>query len=298
MNGAEQALLERRLRRAVAGHQPNAPDELIRLIDTVPVEHRVSRTLFGGVAGFGGLAGGRLRHSLIAVATAAAIVVGVVGGAGLGFFRNSQHPSATRGGPAPSQEGSPFASSSPVVKETPTATVPMETPTAPGTTATDAPIPSIRPSPTPTLSSALTPPDSRYFVCSTPPTLRLASGLDGVGNWSMEAFAYAAENHLGHGMCRSAGVATGPHVAVLAMCDTAQTLAIGIHAPRDPYDMDPPQVASFNVSCPVGPSAVVYDATISGLAGQHLEVHVSGPTVDGGGMALGRYELLVQTTDS
>jgi hypothetical protein len=56
-------------------------------------------------------------------------------------------------------------------------------------------------------------------------------------------------------------------------------------------------VASFNVSCPVGPSAVVYDATISGLAGQHLEVHVSGPTVDGGGMALGRYELLVQTTD-
>ncbi len=72
--------LERRLRRSVIGHRPGAPGELLRFIDTVPVENRFAGrpTLIGHP---------RIRRGFATLATAAALAVALVAGSTLVSMR-------------------------------------------------------------------------------------------------------------------------------------------------------------------------------------------------------------------
>jgi hypothetical protein len=82
MDDKELAALEQRLRRAAAGHKPQAPDSLLRFIDSVPAQAKTSHTM--------GLmrVGWRAPRSVLAVATAAAVVFAVVAGIALVAVRN------------------------------------------------------------------------------------------------------------------------------------------------------------------------------------------------------------------
>lgn len=72
MDDIELAQLEQRLRRSAAGHRPQAPDALVRFIDTVPAGSRAGR---GAVLMH---VGSRVRRGTLTLATAAALVVAVV----------------------------------------------------------------------------------------------------------------------------------------------------------------------------------------------------------------------------
>jgi hypothetical protein len=84
MDDAELVGLESSLRRSVVGHAPDAPDSLLRFIDTVPASagpaHRLELIHFGP----------RVRRSFMAVATVAAVIVAIVAGAALVSVRNGR----------------------------------------------------------------------------------------------------------------------------------------------------------------------------------------------------------------
>ena len=85
--------MEQRLRRAVAGHQPAAPDRLRDFVDIVPAANRRAGRV--GLA----LERPRIQRGFFAVAAAAAVVAAVVGSAALVSHR--QVPAAA----SPSPEG-------------------------------------------------------------------------------------------------------------------------------------------------------------------------------------------------
>jgi hypothetical protein len=91
MDDIELVQLEQRLRRSVVGHRPDAPDSLIRFIDTVPAGDRSGR------AADLIQIGPRTRRSFLALATAAALIVAVVAGLGLVALRNGQFGSGPQG---------------------------------------------------------------------------------------------------------------------------------------------------------------------------------------------------------
>jgi hypothetical protein len=91
MDDIELAQLEQRLRRSVVGHRPDAPDALIRFIDTVPAFDRTGRT--ADLIHIGP----RTRRSFVALATAAALIVAVVAGLGLVALRNGQFGAGPQG---------------------------------------------------------------------------------------------------------------------------------------------------------------------------------------------------------
>jgi hypothetical protein len=291
MNEQELQQLERRLRASAADHRPAAPDVLVRFIDTVPVDHAASRprSLWFGLP--------EVRKGFLTLAAAALVVVAVVGGMGFGAFRSGQIPADSGGASLdaslPAATGSPSeGAESPTPSVLPT---PLESPTSSETLPTSSPTSTYTPTPSP--STKLTPsPSPGLGECSVLPIVKLAPNLDGVGNWTEQAFVWAEENIWGYGACSFTGWATGPHVAVLAVCDQAQTLTVGLYTPLDSHDMDPPVVATFSVLCPIGTTTVVYDATIAALADHNVQIKVSGPTVKGDGTAKGHYEFLVQTT--
>lgn len=72
MDDIELAQLEQRLRRSSTGHRPQAPDGLVRFIDTVPAGSRAGR---GAVLM---RVGSRSRRGFLAIATAAALILAVV----------------------------------------------------------------------------------------------------------------------------------------------------------------------------------------------------------------------------
>jgi hypothetical protein len=72
MDDIELAQLEQRLRRSAAGHRPQAPDALVRFIDTVPAGSRAGRSpVLMHV-------GSRVRRGTLTLATAAALILAVV----------------------------------------------------------------------------------------------------------------------------------------------------------------------------------------------------------------------------
>ena len=91
MDDIELAQLEQRLRRSAAGHRPDAPDSLIRFIDTVPAGDRAGRTAELIKIG------PRTRRGFLALATAAALIVAVVAGLGLVALRNGQPGTGPQG---------------------------------------------------------------------------------------------------------------------------------------------------------------------------------------------------------
>jgi hypothetical protein len=90
MNELEVEQIEERLRKSAIGHRPAAPSELLRFVDAVPVENRFAGrpTLIGHP---------HVRRSFAALATAAAVVVGLVGGVALVSLRTGG--TAVSGGP-------------------------------------------------------------------------------------------------------------------------------------------------------------------------------------------------------
>jgi len=90
MNELEVEQIEERLRKSAIGHRPAAPSELLRFVDAVPVENRFAGrpTLIGHP---------HVRRSFAALATAAAVVVGLVSGVALVSLRTGG--TAVSGGP-------------------------------------------------------------------------------------------------------------------------------------------------------------------------------------------------------
>src|SRR5664280_912123 len=90
MNELEVEQIEERLRKSAVGHRPAVPSELLRFVDAVPVENRFAGrpTLIGHP---------HVRRSFAALATAAAVVVGLVGGVALVSLRTGG--TAVSGGP-------------------------------------------------------------------------------------------------------------------------------------------------------------------------------------------------------
>ena len=99
MDDVELVGLETRLRRSVVGHAPDAPDSLLRFIDTVPASarpvHRPELIHFGP----------RVRRSFMAVATVAAVVVAIVAGAALVSVRNGRVGPTSNVGSTPTVPG-------------------------------------------------------------------------------------------------------------------------------------------------------------------------------------------------
>jgi len=84
IDDTELAGLESRLRRSVAGHAPDAPDSLLRFIDTVPVFARAARRPELIHVGL------RVRRSFVAMATVAAVIVAIVAAAAFVSVRNGR----------------------------------------------------------------------------------------------------------------------------------------------------------------------------------------------------------------
>ncbi|HEX7490120.1 MAG TPA: hypothetical protein VF337_00260 [Candidatus Limnocylindrales bacterium] len=83
MTDFENAELEQKIRNVVIGHRPPAPEGLVDYIDTVPATNRRAGRL--------GLALGRprVRRSFVALACAAAVIIAVIGSAGLVSYRQT-----------------------------------------------------------------------------------------------------------------------------------------------------------------------------------------------------------------
>lgn len=92
MEDVELAQLELRLRNAVVGHRPAAPESLVSFIDTVPAMEPAGRRM-----GFAGVRPG-VRWAFFALAAAAVLVVGVAGAAALVKVRSDQSTGVTGAG--------------------------------------------------------------------------------------------------------------------------------------------------------------------------------------------------------
>ena len=95
MDDREMADLERRLRRAVVGHEPQAPQSLVGFINTIPARYSMARGVQSN------LDGPWIRRGLFAMVAVAAVILAIVGSAAIVAVR-----SGPNGGPgAPSVVG-------------------------------------------------------------------------------------------------------------------------------------------------------------------------------------------------